>query len=298
MICSPSTATATVSLLLLGFMRSVHGQCSVEETIRFPPRPSQDVQCVNSWDAGEFKGYPDDFGDLRNEVEIYRCPSRGVRVIRSNGIPDHDVTLYNRNGLCETKWIIELPLDPALAETRTEIPTVGMVAMAKNGIPAYGPMEAFDENAVEPSETDVVGSDFWYGHASNGGAWHFHNPQMGEETVATRTLLGYSMDGFPIYGALSNRRVDQLDACNGLTNNDGSYEYHVRTLEQVDESLSYCNGNSPETNWNYILGCYSGTVEDTEIFSADGYELDDDCVLQGNDQGRPDNNRDNRRYLR
>jgi len=289
-----TTTTAIVSLLLLSLMRGSHGQCSVDKTVRFSPKSSEDAQCLDSWDNREFKAYPDDFGDLRNEVEIYQCPSRGVRVIMSNGIPNHDVTTYNRNGLCEIKWVIELPLDPVVAETRTEIPTGGMIAMATNGIPAYGPMELFNENAVEPSDSTVVGAGFWYGHASNGGSWHFHNPQMGEETVTSRTLLGYAMDGFPIYGPLSDNRVDQLDACNGLTNRNGRYEYHVRTLDQVDEFGDYCNGDSPETNWNYILGCYSGSVEHTELFSADDYKLDNDCVVQGQKRG----NSQNRHYLR
>ena len=104
------------------------------------------------------------------------------------------------------------------------------------------------------------------------------------------------MDGFPIYGPLDDDEVDQLDACNGITNEDGSYQYHVRTFDQVDEYADYCNGNSPETNWNYILGCYSGSVESTAIYSADDYTLDDDCTLQVPKKGKPKNNQ--RRNLR
>ena len=132
---------------------------------------------MNSWEnsaEGEFKAYPTDFEGIVNEVEIYQCPSRGVRVILSNGIPDHDVTLYNKNTLCEVRWVVELPLDPVVAESRTEIPSLGMIAMARNGIPAYGPMELFDENAVEPSDSSVIGAGYWYGHASGDGSWHFH----------------------------------------------------------------------------------------------------------------------------
>ena len=73
------------------------------------------------------------------------------------------------------------------------------------------------------------------------------------------------MDGFPIYGHLDDDSV--LDACNGMVNDDGSYQYHVRTLDQIDGDLEYCNGNSPETNWNYILGCYSGSVSNLSLHS-------------------------------
>ena len=106
---------------------------------------------------------------------------------------------------------------------------------------------------------------------------------MGEEFVTSDELLGYAMDGFPIYGPLDNDSVELLDECNGMTV-DGSYQYHVRTFEQVDESLEYCKGKDPETNWNYILGCYSGSVEDTDIYDSMDYDLDDDCVV---DDGSP-----------
>ena len=99
---------------------------------------------------------------------------------------------------------------------------------------------------------------------------------MGEETVTSDELLGYAMDGFPIYGPLDDDSV--LDACNGMLV-DGNYQYHVRTFEQVDETLEYCNGDSPETNWNYILGCYAGSVDSTEVYDSTTYTLDSDCVL-------------------
>mmetsp|Transcript_16508 Transcript_16508/g.37930 ORF Transcript_16508/g.37930 Transcript_16508/m.37930 type:complete len:243 (+) Transcript_16508:909-1637(+) len=104
------------------------------------------------------------------------------------------------------------------------------------------------------------------------------NPQMGEETVSSDEILGYAMDGFPIYGPLVDDTL--LDACNGITNDDGSYQYHVRTFEQVDETLEYCNGNSPATNWNYILGCYKGTPNDSKVDDSTTYTLPADCVLE------------------
>jgi len=184
-----------------------------------------------------------------------------------------------------------MPLNPVVAQTRTEIPTLGMIAMATNGVPAYGPMELFNNNAVEPTDSEVQGAGFWYGHPGNGGTWHFHNPNMGEETVTSEQLLGYAMDGFPIYGPLEDDEVVQLDACNGRTV-DGVYQYHVRSFEQVDENGEYCNGESVETNWNYILGCYSGSVDATEIYSSDNYVLDNDCTLQTRKKGKPKNNQE------
>lgn len=149
--------------------------------------------------------------------------------------------------------------------------------MAVNGVPAYGPQESDSLNAVEGM--GVAGARFWYGHTGGDLVWHTHNPQMGTETVASETLLGYAMDGFPIYGPLSDSDVGQLDPCNGMINDSGNYQYHVKTLDQVDGNLEYCNGDSPETNWNYILGCYSGSVADSDALDSTTYTLDSDCFL-------------------
>lgn len=293
--------------------------------ILFPLR-NNNQNSIDSWEnsRGEFKAYPDDFEGVLNEVAIYQCPSRGVRVMISNGVPNHDVTLSNRQPLCEVPYVVEMPLNPVVAQTHTEIPTLGMIAMATNGVPAYGPMELFNNNAVEPTDSQVQGAGFWYGHPGNGGTWHFHvrhsfvwtiffsifdgsqpptntrlsierqtlyfqNPNMGEETVTSDQILGYAMDGFPIYGPLEDDELVQLDACNGRIV-DSVYQYHVRSFEQVDENGEYCNGESVETNWNYILGCYSGSVEATEIYNSDDYILDSDCTIQTRKNGKPKNN--------
>lgn len=43
-----------------------------------------------------------------------------------------------------------MPLNPTVAGSHTEIPARGIIAMAVNGVPAYGPQEAGSTNAVEP----------------------------------------------------------------------------------------------------------------------------------------------------
>ena len=129
------------------------------------------AQCMESWanSRQETKLYPNDF-DILNKVEIYTCPSSGKRVILSNGIPDHKVTLQNNMAPCEVNWAVEMPLYPEKANSNTEVPIRGMIAMALNGVPAYGPQESDDNNAVE-GMAGVQGARFWYGHTGGNLAW-------------------------------------------------------------------------------------------------------------------------------
>ncbi len=286
-MCAIDIKKLLISAALLLATTAVHAQrlttCS-GPILRFPP-PFITDKCISSWSnsqRGETKTYPNEFDGIKNKVDVYHCPARDKRVIISNGIPDHNVVLQNvRNIPCEVNWAVELPLHPKVAanQQRTEIPIRGMIVMATNGVPAYNAQENDYLNAVEGGNRP--GAQFWYGHAGGNSVWHVHNPQMGRESWETAdTLLGYAMDGFPVYGHVSDEEVSSLDPCNGLYNKDGQYQYHVRTLEQVDASLEYCNGNSPETNWNYILGCYSGFVDETSVYDSTNYVLDDDCALE------------------
>ena len=53
-------------------------------------------QCESSWTMPNTYAYPDDFTYL-NLVQWYECPSSGLRISVSNGIPNHDVTIGNPN---------------------------------------------------------------------------------------------------------------------------------------------------------------------------------------------------------
>ena len=66
--------------------------------------------------------------------------------------------------------------------------------------------------------------------------WHIHNPHLGEVDPSSSDLLAYALDGFPIYGPLSDTSL--LDECNGRTVN-GGYQYHVRVSLFLFYSL-YC----------------------------------------------------------
>lgn len=245
-------------------------------------------RCIEGWVRGNEYAYPDDFGEILNDVTTYTCPASEKRVIVSNGIPDHIVSLGNNNLPCEINWAISLPLNPEKSNDLEEIPKKGIIAIASNGVPAYGAQEVDDNNAVEP-DGQIVDAQYWYGHATKGNIWHFHNPYMGQSEADSDTLLGYALDGFPIYGPFETGTVglNSLDSCNGREVN-GSYQYHVRHVDDVDETISYCNGDTnPETNWNYILGCYHGTTVDTIIEDSAVFSLPPDCIVEGSPTSAP-----------
>ena len=224
----------------------------------------------------DFHGLPT---NVENQVSIGYA--QGDRVMESNGIPDHFV-IHDGYSMCEVTWRVSVPQRPQVmtgpcnynwplpgdmtCPQPSPLSRSGPIGYALNGVPIWGALLSDGSNAVEGAEQVPC-----YGHASRTGMWHYHHPILGCNIAANQeTLLGYAIDGFAIYGPLSGSKDevdDMLDKCNGRALPDGSYRYHVRTLLQVDENLPYQdNSKDPRnpmmepvhTNWNYVLGCFSG----------------------------------------
>jgi len=252
--------------------------------------PNADTSQCNKFGRSDARNdvvleYPDDF-QYTNAVTHYVCPQSKKRIIRSNGITDHDVQVWNPNRMCVVNWHVELPLVPSkMSSGRKEVQRMGINAMALNGVPLYGATENDEaSNAVLPTEDSLVqDANCWYGHASQQSHWHYHSPTFGSENfeAASDTLLGYALDGFPIYGPLSDEEAAQTDLCNGVTGSDGSYRYHIKTIPQVPTGNdAYCpSGSNPTYNqWNYILGCYKGDISNTLVKDSTQASLPSDCV--------------------
>jgi hypothetical protein len=123
-----------------------------------------------------------------------------------------------------------------------------------------------------------------YGHAARNGDWHYHSGEFGRyveisDVPSTELLIGYAMDGFPIYGPLDDASV--LDICNGIGDTSETYRYHVRTkAEEVGETLGYCDGTSPAVNWKYTLGCFHGDLSTSTVQDSKTGTLPADCVSE------------------
>lgn len=225
--------------------------------------PTENFMDVASYQSKQ--GYP-------APVLNVNCTSDTV-VIQSNGIPNFEFVRITPNDLQEQNFQWEIPLYPEYNETTTEIPLLGPVAIAVNGLPIYGPNEA--QPTFGDPYVDMI-LDYCNGHTDQRGAYHFHARPDCLFTDAegnTSLVLAYALDGFPILApyicedtaCTSVREVQSswqktsnvaaawdansyvagsgdLDECNGMLGADGSYRY-------------YATDTFP-----YFLGCYHGNA--------------------------------------
>ncbi|MEM9515254.1 MAG: YHYH protein [Actinomycetota bacterium] len=192
-------------------------------------------------------------------------------VITSNGIPDYTYIETSPGSPQAGDLQFTIPADPEVAATTTAVPALGTAAVSLTGIPIYGPTEGTGGDVLS-----LVGALSECG--SHNGPTGFHIHLFGtsattdclftpEAAAAAPQLLGYALDGYPIYTGndqytssweltdaslfatdtwAAHSYVEgsgDLDECNGLVDESGNYAYYTTDT------------------FPYVLGCYTGVVD-------------------------------------
>ena len=184
--------------------------------------------------------------------------------IKTNGTPDHKSVYYpttsslyenfsgttfggntfakNPNSISTLNYTFKIPLNPAVASTHAATP-LGAIGVALNGVPLYNQYAG----PSQPLSGEVVSFDQSWGHPAPGGRYHYHVEPLYLTTIkATKSsLLGFLLDGFPVYGPEENGAAvtnAMLDAYHGHSHvtadfSNGIYHYHINNTDP------YINGS-------------------------------------------------------
>ncbi len=180
-------------------------------------------------------------------------------IIRSQGYPNHPTAIFpnsgNPNSIRVQDFTFRLPLEPKLADSITRVP-MGPIGMALNGVVFFNPFEMEGMNAV--AGYSEVWLDSCCGHPQQTGVYHYHKyptcvkSPFKDDGKQHSPVIGFAFDGFPIYGpyeadgkmAKDLEGSQALDVCNGHSDKERGYHYHVTP------------GRFP-----YIVGGYAGVPE-------------------------------------
>jgi len=199
--------------------------------------------------------------------------------VSSNGMISFPFEQKTPNALNSQIWSWSIPLNPVKAKSITSIRNVlGTLGFTVSGLPIYGPTEGQMPAAQaygDPVYNKIL--DTCGGHTGPGSEYHHHAITLAQQcNLSKQKILGYALDGFPIYTTLGCLDVkctksssmksgfvksgdptshtwdaytykkstasDVLDACNGRTQPDGTYGYHATT------------------GFPYIIGCFIGSA--------------------------------------
>ena len=181
-------------------------------------------------------------------------------IIESSGVPNHGSpywstsnALYesydgsnsafhlNPNRIATQNYTFRIPATPAEASNKSATP-LGAIGVALNGVAIFNQYAGPNQ----PLTNEIDSFDQYNGHPQQSGAYHYHvEPVYITDLVGKDGLLGYLLDGFPLYGPIEASQTvtnNNLDAYHGHEHAtdeypDGIYHYHV-TAEDP-----YINGN-------------------------------------------------------
>ncbi len=185
-------------------------------------------------------------------------------IIKTNGLPDHTSAYYatnnllyatfsgttfggytfakNPNSISSQTLTFKIPMDPKVAVNHAATP-MGSIGISINGIPFFNQYAA----GGNPVTNEIAGFDQWWGHPQNSGQYHYHvEPKYLTTVKATKSaLLGFLLDGFPVYGPEENGKIlvsTDLDTYHGHIGatteyTNGIYHYHITT------DAPYLNGS-------------------------------------------------------
>jgi hypothetical protein len=202
---------------------------------------------------------PDVYKKIYNTTDIYVEGSSIV--IKTTGLPDHKSpyylgtqwasTLYqayngtntafaqNPNKIASFSYTFKIPKDPKVATNHSATP-LGAIGISINGVPFYNQYAGPNQ----PLAGEINSFDQGNGHPQQQGAYHYHvEPLFLTTAKGTSALLGFLLDGFPVYGPIENgAAVTGLDAYHGHTSvttdyPSGIYHYHVTSTDP------YINGS-------------------------------------------------------
>jgi hypothetical protein len=186
------------------------------------------------------------------------------RVIHSNALPKGATTgtfpiastdpaySYDRNPNTISAQTISwtLPANPTAA-AKPDCLNGGPIGIAVNGVPIFDGLDGEDRDAVAHEVLDSC-----QGHPQQTGEYHYHTVSScllkGASTHAASPLVGYAIDGYPIFGPRGPggklyTNAD-LDACHGHTSPVTVNGKQV-TIYHYQATLEY----------PYTLGCFHGT---------------------------------------
>ena len=186
-------------------------------------------------------------------------------VVKSNGLPDHkspyydntewEATLYqsyngsngnfqqNPNQIGEQNYTFKIPLNPTKS-TSANATALGPIGISLNGVPFYNQYAG----PSKPLTNEINSFDQYLGHPDQMYRYHYHvEPLYLTATFGKSQLLGFLLDGFPVYGPEEDGSTitnDDLDAFHGHSHPtadypNGIYHYHITSDDPYINGSGY-----------------------------------------------------------
>lgn len=175
---------------------------------------------------------------IPSHKSCYWATSNALYQVFANGSTTFNGEIFQRapNEITEQNYTFKIPLKPALNSSHAATP-MGAIGFALDGVPLYNQYAA----GGVALGNEKKGFDQYYGHPQMTGSYHYHVEPIYITTVKSTksSLIGFLLDGFPVYGPEENGATiaaAALDTYHGHTSvtedyPTGIYHYHVTVTD-------------------------------------------------------------------
>jgi hypothetical protein len=198
------------------------------------------------------------FASFSSAVSISR--DGNFIVLQTTDVPDHQSPYFattdarytpytgsnpnfalNPNRIAAQQFTFRIPVAPVVSATHPATP-LGPIGIATNGVAIFNQYNA----GSQPLTVEINSFDQYNGHPQQTGVYHYHvEPTWLTAQHGADALLGFLLDGFPVYGPMENGKKitnADLDAYHGHFGSTkeypaGIYHYHVTSEDP------YINGS-------------------------------------------------------
>ena len=195
---------------------------------------------------------PEVFSKFSEDMNIY--VEDDFVVIETDNIPSHGSPYFgqghesyegydgnnpnfhlNPNTIQEQTFVFRIPLNPVEAGNKQNT-WLGAIGVAVNGVVIFNQYAGPDQ----PLTNEIDSFDQYNGHPQQTGVYHYHiEPLYLTGNNGPSSLIGFLLDGFPVYGPEENSEVvtnADLDAYHGHTHAtedypEGIYHYHITSQD-------------------------------------------------------------------
>lgn len=193
--------------------------------------------------------------------------------IRSNGIINYEYVQITPTDLAVRRYNFKIPRNPREASTKEQVPLLGPIGVAVNGIPFFSANESGQHNWGDPYPLGIL--DHCGGHTARG-MYHYHtrpNCLLLDKNGSVGQVIGYAFDGYPIVSPW----ICVNESCRIKTKMRSSYKYvgtqinenawEANKYEAGYGDLDRCNGLKlpgggyayfATERFPYTLACYHG----------------------------------------
>lgn len=218
---------------------------------------SKDATTTTTTTTGTSATVPDVFKKFNSTVTI---SSDGTYItLKTDGVPDHKSCYFgttdsryeayngtntaftkNPNSIGTKSYTFKIPANPAVNAAHEATP-LGPIGVAINGVAIYNQYAGPNQ----PLTNEINSFDQYNGHPDQSSTYHYHIEPLFITLNKTKSaLIGFLLDGFPIYGPLENGKTlvsADLDTYHGHTSAtadypNGIYHYHITA------DVPYING--------------------------------------------------------